>query len=183
MYTFDNFWNDYQKKVDPAGCKKLWNKLKPGEIVEIQNNVKVYVQAKPEKLYRLDPIRYLRRKAWNDEIISFVTEKVSLERKLDLPIAKIALQNAFAGHWDRFHANHAAILRCDRHAISRMKAEFAERAFNIAYQDVLKLVDAGVDVRPKERRPVIQIVPESPTEKWMRERQSISEIMKKGQLR
>lgn len=67
--TFDIFWEEYQKKVGKVAAEKWWNKLTPKEKQDCMEAVPLYVASTPDKQFRKDPERYLRHKAFYDEII------------------------------------------------------------------------------------------------------------------
>ena len=72
LVYFPIFWNAYDKKVGKKACEDYW--LRHGldkEIDILLENLKTrkelgYYQ---DKQFVCDPIRYLKRKAWNDELI------------------------------------------------------------------------------------------------------------------
>lgn len=69
QFSFESFWNLYDKKESRKQCEVLWTKL-PDDIKEkIMIHVPKYVQSKPDKTYRKNPDTYLRNECWNDEII------------------------------------------------------------------------------------------------------------------
>lgn len=66
---FSEFWDAYGKKVGKPNAEREWNKLSPVDRKAVVLAVPAYVQAK-EKLYRKDPERYLKHRAWEDEVIT-----------------------------------------------------------------------------------------------------------------
>lgn len=68
-FSFDSFWNLYDKKASRKQCEVLWTKLSNDIKEKIMIHVPKYVQSKPDKKYRKDPDTYLRNESWNDEII------------------------------------------------------------------------------------------------------------------
>lgn len=73
-YSFDDFWNDYDKKVGKLICIKLWSKLTEIEKQLIKDNIPKYKEARPDKSKRKDPERYLKHKTFLDEIVSYNQE-------------------------------------------------------------------------------------------------------------
>jgi len=71
MQLFNKFWNLYDKKVGKPNTIKAWIKLDLSTRQKIMSIVPAYVKAKVKK-YRKDPERYLKHKAWEDEIIGEV---------------------------------------------------------------------------------------------------------------
>jgi len=69
LLLFDSWWHQYSYKHDSAKCKELWCKLSFEEINKILEVVSDYVKSTPDKTYRLKPMNYLKREAWNNEII------------------------------------------------------------------------------------------------------------------
>lgn len=69
-YTWEQFWNDYDKKV--GSQERLipkWLKLTDVEREQIRNHIPIYKASKPDKQYRRDPQTYLNNKTWLDEVI------------------------------------------------------------------------------------------------------------------
>lgn len=68
--TFEDFWNEYDKKVGEKGkVKKLWDKLKQDDREKIMSYVPDYKLSQPDKQYRKNPYTFLYNKSWNDELI------------------------------------------------------------------------------------------------------------------
>lgn len=66
---FKQWYLSYGKKATKAEANNYWNKNITFDMIEtIMKHTKLYVKS-TEKLYRLDPIRYLKRNKWEDEII------------------------------------------------------------------------------------------------------------------
>ena len=68
-FTFEEFWKMYGKSKRKDYCGKLWGKIPEEERQKIKEHLPRYVDANEQK-FRLDPERYLKHKAWEDEIIS-----------------------------------------------------------------------------------------------------------------
>jgi hypothetical protein len=69
-FTFDDFWNMYEKKVgDREKIGRKWAGLSLEDRKKIFVHVPLYKEAQPDKQFRKDPATYLNQKAWNDEII------------------------------------------------------------------------------------------------------------------
>ncbi len=69
-YSFDQFWNDYGKKV--GSQERLipkWLKLSDKERELIREHIPKYILFNPEKQWRMKPERYLNDKGWLDELI------------------------------------------------------------------------------------------------------------------
>lgn len=68
--SFKEWWTLYDKSRDKADCEAEWNKLDQATRELAYRHTEGYVQTQPDKLYRKDPIRYLKKKGWNDELIA-----------------------------------------------------------------------------------------------------------------
>lgn len=66
---FENFWNEYGKKIDRVKCEKVWFKLSAEEREKIRETTGQYILANPDIQYRKNPLTYLNGKCFNDEII------------------------------------------------------------------------------------------------------------------
>lgn len=69
LILFDSWWYQYSYKHDRKACEAIWIKLSFEEINKILDVVSTYVKSTPDITYRLKPINYLKRKAWDNEII------------------------------------------------------------------------------------------------------------------
>lgn len=71
FYPFDEFWNDYDKKVgDKEKLRKKWQRICVRDRKIIKDHIPKYKLAQPEKQYRKNPETYLNQKSWNDEVIA-----------------------------------------------------------------------------------------------------------------
>lgn len=85
-FTFDSFWNDYDKKVgDKEKVKAKYLKLTEIEKELIAIHIPKYIKSQPDKKYRKDPSTYLNNKSWNDEIIGGKTESEKPNYDPNLP--------------------------------------------------------------------------------------------------
>jgi hypothetical protein len=69
-YTFEQFWNDYDKKV--GSTERLipkWMKLTNDERDLIRAYIPKYKAAQPDKTFRKNPETFLNQKGWTHEII------------------------------------------------------------------------------------------------------------------
>ena len=70
IYPFDDFWNDYDKKVgSKSKLEKKWNKLSDKDKIKIKDFIPNYKLSQPDKKYRKNPETFLNNESWNDEII------------------------------------------------------------------------------------------------------------------
>jgi hypothetical protein len=78
LVGFNKWYKSYKKTTTKAQAEAYWSKhIKPHMITKIMWHTKCYVD-QVEKRYRLDPIRYLRNKKYNDEIIK-QKKKINLD--------------------------------------------------------------------------------------------------------
>ena len=68
VYSFDDFWNLYNKKVDTKKCKDKFEKLSDKELEQIKSTLPDYIANTPDVQYRKNPLTYLNGKCWMDEI-------------------------------------------------------------------------------------------------------------------
>lgn len=96
--TFDDFWNEYDKKKgDKEKLKKKWKLLKQEEREKIMDYLPNYKFSTPDKQYRLNPETFLNNKSWNDEIINrngYSKNKQSINNK---PTGAAEVYKMFAG--------------------------------------------------------------------------------------
>ena len=69
IYSFDDFWNDYGKKVGKEKSERLWGRISDTDKLLIKDYIPKYKDAQPDKTYRKNPETFLRNKGWEDEII------------------------------------------------------------------------------------------------------------------
>lgn len=70
IFSFDEFWDLYGKKVGKTKAQALFEKTTEAERKLIKEFIPKYKISKPEVKYRKDPERFLKYKVWEDEIIS-----------------------------------------------------------------------------------------------------------------
>lgn len=68
--AFDDFWNLYDKKINPTKCKAKFLKLPEKDRKLIMEHIPKYKLAQPEKKFRKDPYTFLNNNAWLDEIVA-----------------------------------------------------------------------------------------------------------------
>lgn len=70
-YTFEDFWNLYDKKVgDKSKLVKKWENLSDNDREQIMQHIPKYKLAQPDKQYRKNAETYFNNKGWKDEIIT-----------------------------------------------------------------------------------------------------------------
>ena len=81
FYPFEEFWNDYDKKVgEKVKLKAKYDKLKDSE----KQAIKIYIpqyKKMQEKKFRKNPQTFLNNKSWNDELIQYKNEEVAEKPK------------------------------------------------------------------------------------------------------
>jgi hypothetical protein len=68
-YPFAQFWKMYGKPTEKQSCESKWNRLDEGDKEIIFNRLPAYVEATPERQFRKNPLTYLNRRTWLDEIL------------------------------------------------------------------------------------------------------------------
>ena len=71
---FEAFWDLYDKKVDSYSCRRKWARLTNKEREAAMAHIPEYKKAQPDKKFRKNPLTYLNRKGWEDELIQAETE-------------------------------------------------------------------------------------------------------------
>lgn len=92
--TFEDFWEEYDKKVGKKELvEKKWNKLNQKTKEIIMGYIQNYKISQPDKKFRKNPETFLNNESWNDEliisniknlkngIISNFTKQVKIENK------------------------------------------------------------------------------------------------------
>lgn len=70
--TFEDFWEEYDKKVGKKEkIKSKWDLLGQTEKEKIMTYIPDYKISQPNKKYRKNPETFLNNESWNDEIIIF----------------------------------------------------------------------------------------------------------------
>lgn len=65
-YSFDQFWNMYEKKVGRTKAKVAWKRLKPDQRVLAVEQMGNHKNGKERQFWK-DPERYLRDRRWEDQ--------------------------------------------------------------------------------------------------------------------
>ena len=73
-YSFDAFWDLYDKKVGKDKAAKLYAKLSASDKKTIFDYLPRYKRSQPDKKYRKNPETFLRNHSWEDEIITDHTD-------------------------------------------------------------------------------------------------------------
>src|SRR5690606_5381601 len=92
--TFDDFWDEYDKKVgNKDKIRPKWERLPHRDKEAIMAYIPGYKQAQPNKKYRKNPETFLNNESWNDELIQsekngFVANEEYFQKVYNSPIAK-----------------------------------------------------------------------------------------------
>jgi hypothetical protein len=79
LYSFLEFWEDYDYKTGKAAAEKSWKKLTPEEKTRVKETVKDFRSYKPFPDYQHPmPSSYLNQKRFNDEIETLKEEKIDV---------------------------------------------------------------------------------------------------------
>lgn len=68
-YPFEDFWNDYGKKVGRKKTEPKYEKIKEADRLQIKLHIPKYKEAQPDPQFRKDPYSYLHNQTWTDELI------------------------------------------------------------------------------------------------------------------
>lgn len=68
IFSFDEFWNMFDKKVDRRKCEDKYKKLSVAQIEKIKIALPIYIKSKPDIQYRKNPLTWLNGECWNDEV-------------------------------------------------------------------------------------------------------------------
>ena len=68
IFSFDEFWDLYDKKSDKKKCKEKYEKLSLVQIEKIKVALPIYIKSKPNIQYRKNPLTWLNGECWNDEV-------------------------------------------------------------------------------------------------------------------
>lgn len=66
---FEVFWKNYAKSVAKDKCEVKWKSLSNKVREQIMQHLPAYIASTPTKKFRKDPMTYLNRKGWLDDII------------------------------------------------------------------------------------------------------------------
>ena len=75
IFSFERFWNLYDKKVDRVKTEKKWSNLKDKDKSDIMAYLPKYNKSQPVKKYRKNPMTFLNNEIWKNEIIIDYTIK------------------------------------------------------------------------------------------------------------
>jgi hypothetical protein len=67
-YAFNDFWKDYNKKIDRKRCEQLYSKLTEDDRQKIKDTIHLYVATHKDRQYRKNPQTYLNNRNWEDDL-------------------------------------------------------------------------------------------------------------------
>jgi hypothetical protein len=68
IYSFDEFWDLYDKKNDRKKCEQKFNRLTNEQLKKIKEVLPIYIKSKPDVIFRKNPLTWLNGECWNDEV-------------------------------------------------------------------------------------------------------------------
>ena len=77
IFSFDEFWETYNKKTGKANCERIYARLKDKDYAKIKETLPIYLDSVKEKdiKYQMNPQTYLNGRYWEDEIYQPPTQK------------------------------------------------------------------------------------------------------------
>jgi hypothetical protein len=90
---FAEFWDMYDKKKDPKGCKKKFDGLSKKTQELIFESLPAYIASTPDKQYRKLPKSWLNQSSWLDEVDSVA---VTADCGIDFELLVSDFNHAFA---------------------------------------------------------------------------------------
>jgi hypothetical protein len=67
IYIFDDFWDDYDKKVERKKCETRWKRIPEKEKALIKEFIPIYQEHQPDHQYRKNPYTFLNSEIWKDD--------------------------------------------------------------------------------------------------------------------
>ena len=98
VFSFDDFWNLYDKKLDTKSCSEKYSKLTEIDRLRIKETLPLYLATIKDKQYQKHPKTYLNNQCWNDEAFNknesttFIQEFELLVNK-NLPREQFLIEN------------------------------------------------------------------------------------------
>ena len=70
IYSFDEFWETYNKKTGRVNCERIYARLKDKDYAKIKETLPIYLEKlkDKDKKFQMNPQTYLNGKYWEDEI-------------------------------------------------------------------------------------------------------------------
>ena len=73
IFSFDEFWETYNKKTGRANCERIYARLKDKDYAKIKETLPIYLASVKDKQFLKNPQTYLNGKCWEDEIYQSVS--------------------------------------------------------------------------------------------------------------
>lgn len=84
VYTFDEFWNDYDKRKEKKKCERKWERISEKDKEVIKERLPLYVESTPDKTYRKNPYTWLNGQCWEDEIEQPKPKGLTIEQVMEM---------------------------------------------------------------------------------------------------
>ena len=70
IFSFDEFWETYNKKTGRVNCERIYARLKDKDYAKIKETLPIYLASVngKDKKFQMNPQTYLNGKYWEDEI-------------------------------------------------------------------------------------------------------------------
>lgn len=68
LFDFEKFWDAYGKKTGKQDCLKYFKRMSEKDRTAAFGGVSGYIKLTPDIKFRKDPIRYLTKRVWEDEL-------------------------------------------------------------------------------------------------------------------
>ena len=70
IFSFDEFWETYNKKTGRVNCERIYARLKDKDYAKIKETLPIYLASLngKDKKFQMNPQTYLNGKYWEDEI-------------------------------------------------------------------------------------------------------------------
>lgn len=68
IFSFDEFWETYNKKTGRANCERIYARLKDKDYAKIKETLPIYLESVKDKQFLKNPQTYLNGRIWEDEI-------------------------------------------------------------------------------------------------------------------
>ena len=75
IFSFDEFWETYNKKTGKANCERIYARLKDKDYAKIKETLPIYLDSVKDKQFLKNPQTYLNGRIWEDEIYQPPTQK------------------------------------------------------------------------------------------------------------
>ena len=75
IFSFDEFWETYNKKTGRANCERIYARLKDKDYAKIKETLPIYLDSVKDKQFLKNPQTYLNGRIWEDEIYQPPTQK------------------------------------------------------------------------------------------------------------